>query len=255
MTEEQYVGSSPEDFVAGGFLDDTDVDIVKSRFVMFDYNGKLPEPIPALAVTYKTDEGNEHTQNYKAGNAKDFIPSKDGSGLLPTGRNQFIKNTNFHIYVIALRSAGFDNEEANKGNWSVLEGLRVHVVQQAAPKREGTNQKEDATILVVSEILEKTSKTSKTSKTDTKKTTDKKTEESPTVDNADLETKATEFLMEKIVAAGDKGYPKRSIPVDGMQHFKDDPNKTAIVGKLFEDAFLASLEGITYENGVMKLTG
>lgn len=139
MAEEQ--GAMFDEFVQGGLLDDADVTIVGSRFSTWDYNGKQP-PIFALKVTMVDGEGAQHEQYLSCGELRFFVPSTDGKKAVPVGAAQKLNlNTNAVAFLLSVMNADtvgtLTSALKATGDASLLEGLKVHVVRKAQPKRAG----------------------------------------------------------------------------------------------------------------------
>lgn len=163
MAKEKQAGASlnPEDFSeGGGLLDNVDVTWEKCRFMMWDYQGKIQTPVPALCIKMTLEDGDEAEQYWSAGNPKDWAPSQDGTILLPQGTAESINMTsNLGILISSIVNAGFPIEKL-EDKISIFDGMRAHMVRQAAPKRSGLatapradGRSFDPTILVVDKIL------------------------------------------------------------------------------------------------------
>lgn len=249
------VSLKPSNFVeGGGLLDDEDVKITESRFVMFDYGGKA-QPVPALMWKLDRMDGSEPISQYwSMGKAVDWIPSDNGKELVPIGRaTQLVSNSNGYLLITSVINAGFP-ESKLADDISVFDGMEVHVNRVAAPKREGiTSQKENATILTVSKILAMPGESSKaTAQKGKGKTTaaaaatksKAKSKASHKASNDDVSALAMEFVLsllgdaEKMAPYPD-GIPKAKLAPEAFAVFpKDDPNRSAIVQLVFNDTFL-----------------
>lgn len=158
---------------AGGFLEDSDVVLLEHRFVFFDYNGSIATPVPALRVKFQVEgQDDPYVQHYSAGSAERFAPSDDGetpakakSGewsdiaakglcLLPGAKGEGLgKSSQAALYIAAIEAAG---AEATDNDVTIWDDLKAHVDRRPAPKRniKDSKQKDDATILLVTAILE-----------------------------------------------------------------------------------------------------
>ena len=101
--EEGGIGLGPSSFVEGtGLISDVDAVFSEVEFVLWDYNGKIPEPAPALKVLLEV-EGEGVEQYWSAGSAKEFLPSDDGKMLLPVGSQTGLnKNSNVVQLIMSL---------------------------------------------------------------------------------------------------------------------------------------------------------
>lgn len=134
-------GVAFDEFVQGGLLDDADVTILGSRFSTWDYNGKQA-PVFALKVTMTDDEGAQHEQYLSCGELRFFVPSTDGKKAVPVGTAQKLNlNTNAVAFLLSVMNADkvgtLTAALKASGDASLLEGLKVHVVRKAQPKRAG----------------------------------------------------------------------------------------------------------------------
>lgn len=130
----------PTDFTRGGLVDDVTAEIVGSRFELFDYGGKSTAgPQPALKLSIKDEEGNEYEQYYSAGDSKFFVPSDDGTKLVPVGtRTSLAEGSNFAFFMGHLFDAGGDAVAELVGDdISVLEGMVAHFTRVPQPERKG----------------------------------------------------------------------------------------------------------------------
>jgi hypothetical protein len=163
MTQAAGISFDPTTFVEGGLIDDFDGVVTEARFVLWDYDGKVQEPVLALRLTIQTDASEAPVvQHYSAGDTKYFVPSEDGTMLLPVGsKTAMNSNTNTAQLLSALVNAGFDrNVMAQAGNILFLEGVNAHWQRVAQPKRTGLTfnspeggQQRDKTVLLPVKLL------------------------------------------------------------------------------------------------------
>lgn len=233
----------------GGLLDDADVTIVEARFVMFDYSGKT-QPVPAIRLKLDSMDGTDPVDQYwSVGKAVDWMPSDDGKELIPIGKLLQLKTGSNGLLLLASAvNAGMPENKLGE-DISVLEGMECHVNRVAAPVRKGLDQKEGTTVLAITKIHKlpwekdaakeekKGKKASRSSKGKNKATEKSKS-------NADIDALATEFILgvladDETMKGFPDGIPKAKLAPEAFATLSsDDPNRSAIVRKVFEDEFL-----------------
>lgn len=139
------VGAMFDEFVQGGLLDDADVLIKGSRFSTWDYNGKQPQPVLAIHLSMEDGEAQVHEQYLSSGELRFFVPSSDGRLAVPVGNQSKLNlNTNAVAFLLSVMNAATDADWLAKfkgsGDVSLLEGMRMHVIRKAQPKRAGIIQ-------------------------------------------------------------------------------------------------------------------
>lgn len=252
----------------GGLIDDVDVEIVRARFG-FGYGGQSSaEDATTLQITLKDSEGEEHHQYYGCGTG--FVPSEvgdaeeNGKMLVPVSdRQQPSGSSNMAIFVTALVNVGLDESLLDDGDISALEGTYGHVNRVPAPKRdglpkrEGRNADRPATILVFTELKDKPAASKPNGKVTAKpagKAAPAKT--APAAAKPSASDELTEELTLELMGAFAAGEVESMKKIDiAKALFKTvdatNPNKKALIGLAAKDDVLASLEGFTFEKGVL----
>jgi hypothetical protein len=158
------ISLNPETFSAGGLLNDVDVEVVSSRFVTYDYNGKITDP-QQMPVALRLDvrvlnSDDEHTEYLSFGRAPDWVIDDEGKTVEPVAGKRPNNNSVFAMFIQSLIEAGFDKARLDPGDISVLEGMKLHVVRRAAPDswkglpgQRGGDEKREKTYLAVERIL------------------------------------------------------------------------------------------------------
>lgn len=246
---------NPETFLeGGGLVDDVDVIIKDSKFTMWDYNGKIANPAPALCLTMEVEE-EEVQQYYSMGSSKDWLPSEDGTQLFSVGTATAIRKTsNGGIFLTSLIDAGFPVEDLGD-DISVLNGLQAHMIRVPAPKRSGLKQGEkkyEQTILVVSEIISMPGEKKKPagapkSKSKTASRPKSKPKAAPK-DEGDVGDKANMAILTILEEEGT--VTKKDLPGKLFQTLKSDPDRNAIIKLAFDDEFLGNGPW-TFEDGTL----
>jgi len=266
MAETQGMSLNPETFTeGGGLIDDVNVTWNKVRFEMFDYQGKS-EPAPTLKVDMETDEGEEASQNWSMGSAKDWAPSPDGKKLVAVGSATGIRaNSNGGILLKSLADSGYPMDTLGD-DVSALEGLQCHMIRVPAPKRAGlksTRKREDGrefeqTILTVDEIIalpgeKKKAAGAPSGKKAAPKTAAKKSAPKAKAEPAgDVDEKARETVLGIVLEEGE--VTKKMLPTKVFQVLKADPDRNAVAKLVFDDEFLASGEwAYDAESGVLSM--
>jgi hypothetical protein len=137
------VGATFDEFVEGGFgFDDVDVTVKAARFAQWDYRGKIPAPVLALKLDMVDAEGKEGEEFLSSGELRFFVPSSDGKKAIPVGNQAKLNiNTNAVAFILSLMNADTQGLLAAKlrggDDISVIDGVQVHVVRKAQPKRPG----------------------------------------------------------------------------------------------------------------------
>lgn len=139
----QVISLAPSDYVAGGLLQDIDVEITDIRFVVWNYGGAVADPVLAVRMDLEYGEGeNKKTeeQYWSCGSLRDFIPSEDGfsveqaEGSTKTCLNN---NSNWAHCIQRFVALRFPEEKLRPGRLDVMIGTRWHLVRIPAPDREG----------------------------------------------------------------------------------------------------------------------
>ena len=143
---------NPEDHAGGGSVPDGDYTIAESYAGSFDYNGQVPEGVPAIIVLYKSDDGQSYEQPYKAGDNEHLVPSEDHERFVhPRGEEARIyKGGAASQWLGSLAKVGY---KFTGDSVKQFKGLRVHLVNTAAPKGRGNDVKEGKTIPLVDKLL------------------------------------------------------------------------------------------------------
>lgn len=233
-------------------MNDVDVTWKECRFELWDYNGKVVVPVPALKVSMEVEGIDEPVDQYfSAGSGKDWEPSKDGTKLVSIGSAKGInKTSNFGILMLSLIEANFPKDKIGE-DCTVFEGMKCHMIRVAAPKREGIVKApradgkvyEDQNLIVDSIISlpwdkkgKATGKTAAQGKETTK----------PAGDAAD---KAQTVVME-ILGANPKGLDKKKLAGAVFNALKADPDRNEIVKLVYDEEFLGGGPW-TYEKGII----
>lgn len=245
MAKEKGVGFRPTDFTdGGGLLDNADVEWKKCEFVMWDYNGNGPQT-PALKIEMD-HEGTDVEQFFSAGKSEDWMPSKDGTKLIPIGNATGInRKSNLAILINSLIDAGFP-EDKIEDDCSVFEGLKCHMVRKPAEKRTGMQQTPrkdgkvyDPTNLVVDEIQQLPWEKKGKGTAKAKPAAEENTEDEGSEEESSVEEEAIGAIME-VLEANPKGIDKKKLAAQVFTKVKASKNRNAISQLVYKDEFLAS---------------
>jgi len=265
------ISLKPSDAVAGGgLIDDVDVTIESCRAALWDYNGQIPSPVVALAVTMIGAEGAKAIQYYSAGDPKHFVPSQDGRKFVPVGSATGLnENTNAMMFLVSLVNAGFPEDKIGD-DLGVFDGTMAHVNRVPQPARPGlgggvTGKVGKPTVLVVSKIhklpwenaanLAKGQAKTKTAKTASAPVAVAEQASGPAANGqGDLTGKATEGLL-AILAEKGGSITKAQIAQAAFKYFQKDADRNQLVQMVYKDEFLGgegtpwSFDGTTVTMG------
>lgn len=237
-------------YEGGGLVDDLDATIEEAAFVMFDYGGKAPIPVPAAHFKLVGEDGEARDQYWSIG--KDFAPSSDGGTLVATGTSTSLnKGSNFGILMASIVESGFPSNRLTD-SIKVLEGMKCHFSRVAAPKR-GTvkapradGKVYDDTILVISKIHQLPWEAKPGKKGATGATKGKAGGGDASMDEELMEVVQT-ILLEK---GGE--ITRQQLAAAAFASLKENPNRNAMVKRVYEDEFLQNGPW-GYEKGVVSL--
>jgi hypothetical protein len=251
-----------------GLLNDVDVKFAEVRVVTWDYNGKVPSPVPALKVTMELEDGNMQDQYYSLGKATDWQPNEDGTTIVAVGKATGIaNNSNSALLINSLVNAGFP---ANKiaDDVRCFEGMVAHMSRIPAPKRGGTPKppREDGkvyedTVLVAETIVsfpwDKKAAAGKPKTAGAAATKPAAAKPAPTaVDEGaedEVDTRCSEVLLE-ILGENPNGLGKSQLPGLALKKVGKEANKNLIVTRIFQEAFLkAEGQPWTFANGKVTM--
>lgn len=251
----------------GGLLDDVDAVIKEMRVVNWDYNGKVPVPVPALKATLEIDgvDGG-HEQYWSMGKGTDWQPSEDGFSVVAVGKATGItRSSNAGILIESMVNAGFPENKVTD-DVRCFEGLKAHWTRVSAPKRAGSAPKApradgrvfEDTILTVGSILSLPGEKKKATAppkaaagSSAPKTTAAPAPAAPVAADGDLDDRCTELVME-VLAENPNGVTKSQLPGLVFKKVGKDANKNKIVTRVFQEDFLTS-GAWTYEGGKVSL--
>lgn len=255
---------APSTFTEGsGLLDDVDVTFKEVRVAMFDYNGTVAVPVPALRIQMELEDGSGHEQYYSMGKASDWQPNEDGTSVVAVGKATGIaSSSNAAVLLASMVNNGFP-ENRITDDVRCFEGMKAHMSRIAAPKRSGITKAPRAdgrvfedTVLVVGSIIslpgEKKAAPPK-GKPNTATATQAKsaTATAATEVVEDLDSKCTEVLME-ILAENPDGVSKSMIPKLAFPKVGAMKDKNKIITRMFADDFLNNGPW-TFEGGKVSL--
>lgn len=150
------VSLKPRDAIAGGGLfDDFDGQIIDARFVEFDYDGNIDEPVLAICLEIRNEEEedneeagrgtgqNPFMEHYSAGPLSNFVPSDDGLQAIPAGSKTGLSGGCYAVMLLtSVVEADPEMEEKIGSSLEALQGLRAHFKRATWKKREGLEQEE-----------------------------------------------------------------------------------------------------------------
>lgn len=232
----------------GGILADTKARLNKVRFGMETYRGKAA-PAPALMIEYTDlEQEQDFQQSWTVGSASDYTPSEDGKQLM--GKKPIRLSSNFGIFMKYLSDAIGADELAEHvtDDSSAIEGMEVHFIQipderpTAEPRKDPKTGKEyPATIPVIDQVMVKP----------WDKAAGAATETAPS--NEDLQKVAVE-IIKGILKDNPNGMDRNALA--GVAFQKADKSvKTDLVQLIAtNDAFVSGIDGVTFENNVLKLS-
>lgn len=260
MAGSDRISLRPETWTTGGMIDDADVEVMEAEFVLFDYNGQQPEG-PALRLGLKdlSSEDSPVVQQYwSAGKKENFVPTDDGKGLLPVGKATGLsKSSNLAALFDSLLKKGFPVDKIDNVTDTIVGG-RFHMNKVTLPKIKSADGSEskDRTALVVTNVIkwpwDKAKGGAKTAPKAASAAPSSAPSASPAPSapasepaaaegegNSSLDEKAKQSVIAAVKAAG--GTMKRadiSTPIFKLQ--ARDPDKSKIVKRAFDAAFLAT---------------
>jgi len=275
------MGVSLREFSQSSLIDDIDIEVIRARFVLYDFEGKSDGEKTCLCLTMKDLDGNEHPSYYSAGDPQYFVPSEDpknedlnGIDLVAVGEKKIINgSTNCAVFITSLFNAGFPEDLMEQGDVRVLEGLKAHVNRVAQPKRNNLpkkdGQKADPTVLVVTSILalpgesKPVTKTAAKTAATTKPNGAAKPAAKATAQTASPSSGAevdqdllTELTGEIIGLFAEKGATemKRVDITKGLFSSidKTNPNRNKLIQLAGQEPYLKAIEGFTFDGSKLS---
>lgn len=249
MADIEYLDLDPDTFVhSTGMIPEGDYDIADAKFAMWDYNGKQPVAVPALAVEFKTGD-QSHVQWYSAGDPRNLKPSADGKRLEKLGAVAGLNDgTNLAQFLTALMRAGFDRQRATRDVTSLI-GLKVTVVHEPTKEREiGGQTKKAGTMAVIGKILSDT--TDKETKTKGKASAAAKAKANGADTDAGIGSKTAHVLVGVLKAADNHELDKKGLSSAFFRQVPGtDPDRSKMMNLIIQETYLSSLAdlGVLYD--------
>lgn len=206
-----------EKFTLGGFLDGREGRIDEARFKKFDYNGTVDPPANVLSVDITRDDGETRNEIYGIGGC---TPLDSGLGY----RGGMKKTTKFSKFLAALKSAGFDTNQLNEKGAVALDGLTF--IWKHVPTKAGS----DNSYALPDKLIGG---------------------EDTAAEEDEVELK--DMLSSLVVATvADAPLKKAMLSAKISPKLNGHPQKTKALTLLVSDTFLATIEGIVMEDGLVK---
>lgn len=249
------VSLNPKTFSSGGLLNDADVEIVSSRFVLYDYNGTITDPQQisvALHLVMRTlDSGEEYSEYFSFGRSPDWMIDDEGRTVESVSGKRPNSNSVFAMFIQSLIDAGYDASNLDSGDISVLEGLRVHVVRRAAPESwkslpgmKKDDSKREKTYLAVEKIL-----------SDAGKAGAAKTAQKPAVRKFDpaLVKKVEEAVVNELPADG-QPMKVKALQISVLRRKDLSPDDKKAINDAIQQGILAELDTVKVEGDSVSLS-
>jgi len=240
--KKNYVSTLPGDATEGGFWDGVQLEITRADVVTFDYRDKAGTShgsAPGVNITL-FDGIDEREQFFSAGSADQFKPAADGLSLEPIGtRETLTKQCNLYRFLLSLSEAGIEDEKINGEDFSRLAGTKFICIQVPDPN-DKTGKR---TLLAAESLVIETGKSSKGG--------GKASSKIPAAD--EVRDEAVTVLFATLLGNDDPIAKNRLVPKMMVNIDKDSKNKKAITTLCTDDAFLNSVEGIEFVDGIISL--
>lgn len=250
------ISLNPNTFVSGGLLNDADVEIVESRYVLFDYQGTVDasNTRTALRLQMRTLDGTqEATEHLTLGSTMDFIPNEKDGGLTLvslSGKTSLGRRSKLFFFLQSLADAGADVSRLDSGRADELEGLKIHVVRKPMPDlggleitRRGKNQDQHIEYLHVTKLIDWPKKSDQKAKTN---------EPAAQSSTSAVSEEVKSLAMDMLYKIGKPGMPVRRLAMEAMKASAGmNPQTRNQVSRLLaNEAFLAEC-AVLVENGVI----
>jgi len=245
---------NPDDAISGGLaLNNVTVEILSSRFVMWDYQGKMPSESPALKwVVRDVETGIENEQWWSAGSAESgLIPAEEGRGLQITGNQKgMVKDCKAMMLLASLRKSGFPAEDL-ASDVSVFDGMVVHIIQEADKERKGLKDlKENRTVPVVDKIVSRPGEGGKGKGKGSKSKASTTTAAEP---DEDMMALTISTIMNVLSEKG--SMPRIDLGNAVFQALGDNPLKPKIVTWIYTPNNLEKLGMLKIDSGIVSMGG
>jgi hypothetical protein len=268
----------PSTFTQGSLLDDIDAEVVRARFVQYDFEGKAENNPTCILLVLKDGEGHESGQYWSAGDPAYFVPSEDpknedlnGITLVQVGDKTSLNGgTNAALMLNSLVQAGFPEDKLDSGDLRALEGMVAHWNRVPQPKRSNMaarpGQASDRTPMVLIATQIKTMPgEAKPAKAAGKPNgavaaprpaaTGTKASAAPSAATPPSEEMVTELQGELVALFADKGVSEMKKAEIARNLFgtidKANPNRNKLISMAAKDEVLKGLDGFTYNGSVL----
>lgn len=171
MANKNAISLNPSTYTEGGFFVEGDYEI-SAEVVLYDFEGKAKTregeatKVCCVKVTYDpVGGGDKNEQYYSVDDQSRFIPSGDGTEILPADEKNpktIWVHCNFALWVQKLVEAGFPADKIGQ-DVSIFNGMVVHAEGVPQPKRQTQSkvsevpaeqgQKKDRTIVIVTDVI------------------------------------------------------------------------------------------------------
>jgi len=245
------ISLKPSEMSAGGGLwGDLDATVTGMAFKTSP-PGYAQVPVTVLEVNVIEDSGEEHEQFLSCG--KGNTPTPDGKGLEDGGK--FNSGSNAGLFLASVITGGFPENRLEE-DVSIMVGMKAHFERAAAPKRNiakaprADGRVFEDTVLIVTKVLQLPWDAPKTVKG---KSGSAKTKTVAGKGGGDEIGKiAGEAVMQAVIENPD-GLTKQQLAAKVFQIVKGKEEKAEIVKKVYDDAFLSGLDGITFVDGIVSM--
>jgi hypothetical protein len=264
----------PTDWTSGGLINDVDVTIMDMTFVDdWTYNGAVSDPVLALKVTFKPDEGDPVEQCFSAGDLARWMPDPNNPKHVVPAEGSSAKalnnNTNCAAFLGSIIDAGFPlNVKGHEVSEfvDVFEGLYCHVMRVPQKKRSGIQQADakERDVLVVSNIHRLPWEAAKTGAKSTAAVAGKTNgaakaklaaapveEEETATDDALVEEAAT--LVATVLEEKGGSVASGQLSIALLKHLQGNDNRAAIIALVKNPEFLG-MEGAPWSFDGKMLT-
>jgi len=159
----EYASLIPDDFIAGGLLNNAYVEFRDVKFVLWNYNKADQEFAPFLfANLYPLDdtmsvpsEQKANANYWRAGDMSNWVPSADGSRLKKVGSQEgIVETTNFGTLMASVVPKS-GKEHFTDGTCKALNGMKAYITRKTVerPGLEKRNTKYPDEVYIVEKLV------------------------------------------------------------------------------------------------------